>query len=233
MLNDEPKVQFVVSESLTRIVSLKKRLDYLMFIFLTTIVFAINFKKDFKDTSFFMGLVIKDDVYYHIVIAIILTILFTIIGSHLIEYCMKRSRLDKLFQDKGYFETDYEISRTIIPTSFYEFMYSQYYHRVYSESEDVKKDKLRILSSYILLFSFFLSHFLSVLHLYIGIENKLLALVSICFILGIDILCYVEFIKSLGKAKKELGEIILKRIIEVLIPSLIILLIFLFFFFNV
>ncbi|MHB1147486.1 MAG: hypothetical protein ACYC01_07825 [Lutibacter sp.] len=233
MLDKEIKNEFVITELLNRIVNLKKRLDQLMFIFLFTLVFAIYNQTKFDSINIFMGLIIKDDMSYHIIISLVLTILFAMIGSHLIEYCAKRARIDSRLIDDNYFEKDYEISRTIIPTSFYEFMYGLFYPSKYKniENEDIKDDPLRVLSSYALLLSFYIGHLFSFIHLFIAFENKFISATIILVIATLLFFLYKEFVKSLTKANDNLGLVILKMIKYILV--LFVLLTLLFIIFNV
>jgi len=222
MIKVKKNGEFVINELLSRIVNLKNRLDRLMFLFIVISIFAYLNQQNFKEINVFGWLVIKEDSTYHIVITIVLTVLFSMIGSHLIEYVAKRSRIDSLLVNDNYFDCDYEVSATIIPTSFYEFMYGLFYPLKYKGSKKVKRDPLRILSSFALLASFFWGHLVCFIHLFLAFNNKWISVLFILLDIILFFFLYREFVKSLSKANGLLGGIILNKIILLLIPFIII-----------
>ncbi|QNJ96898.1 hypothetical protein ALE3EI_0311 [Constantimarinum furrinae] len=199
-MNDE----FIIKELLDRIVNLKKRIDRLFFLLITAIIFAIANLKDFKDIDI-GGIIISDDTKYHLIMWVILSVLFGMIGAHLIDYVTKRSELDKLLNthsnENG---RDSVTSRQLIPGSFFEFIYML----------KPKSERLRYVSIYGLLCCLFFGHFFGLRHLYIALEDySSIGVVAVIVSLSMYLLHYVVFIKSIKKAKNDLGNLLLKHLL--------------------
>jgi uncharacterized protein YneF (UPF0154 family) len=194
--------EFIVKELLDRIVALKKRLDRLFFLLITAIIFAIANLTGFNDIDI-GGVIISDDIKYHLIMWVILSVLFGMIGAHLIDYVVKRSELDKLLENAPSVNRG-NISKRLIPGSFFEFVYML----------SVKSDGLKYLSVYGLLICLFLGHYMGILHLYFAFENNpVYALIFIGCSLLIYSLHYMVFIRSLTKGRKDLGKLILRHLL--------------------
>lgn len=209
---------------LDRIIELKKRLDKLIFLFITTFCFAYLNLKNVIDEKLVevkaIGIEITDIHFYSFTIGLILTVLFAMIGSHLIEYTIKRSQLDsKLSNGRDKFK-DYNISKTIIPSSFYEFMYTLYCYQ----------DNLRLLSVFTLFNCFFIGHVVAFFHYFFVFKDKTVSVILVLVIVVVHTLLYVEFVKSIKRANKLLGKIIKEKIfgytVKFVLLSLILILIF-------
>jgi hypothetical protein len=204
---------FVISQLVERILNLKKRLDRLVFMFIVVIVFGFLYTSDFKNKEVLGVFTVKDDMIYHVGLTLLLSILFAIIGSHLIEYVRKRSKInERLINNKSFFTSNSNektsldiISETLIPVSFYEYLFrldSNYY----------KKDSLRFLSVFVLFVTFFSSHTISIVHLFLSIKNLYIVFPLIFLIVVILFLLYKEFVNSITNANNLLGKKI-KRVI--------------------
>lgn len=200
---EDKKKEFIVTKLLERILGLKNRLDKLVFLYIAVFLFAmIKYKAD-SDNFIrieMIGLQTDSIIFYHLVIAITITILFAIIGSHLIEYAIKRSELNTRLSNDFY--NDYMISKTIIPTSFYEFMYSLYCYQ----------DPLRKGSTFILFGCFFLGHTIACFHLSQISEDTMFVVFIIFIFITIHVALYNEFANSWERANSLLGKIIKDKI---------------------
>jgi hypothetical protein len=158
---------------------------------------------------------------YHGIVAISSLVLFGIIGSHFIEYIIKRNMIDKelkvdpFFKGKRWREEkekmDVEngneklliISSMIAPSSFYEFFYTLY----------LTARNLRGAAAVVLLLVFLLSHAVAYFH-----TIQLDILYYIPEVLGILLhiiyfFLYREFLKSIHRTKEKLYEMIIKPLI--------------------
>lgn len=201
--------KFRIEQNLSRIVSLKNRLDVLMFSLGLTTVFAFFYQDcDFGHAEIF-GLDIQhNDPYYHFSIAILLMVIFGLIGSHLIEYVNKRYTYDKLVSELKLQSST--VSETI-PGSFYEFIYI-----VKKFSFKNILQELAILAIFTL---FFTSHLIGFTHIISRLCIDTLWTILIGFLLILILISlYVGFISSMKQAKKKLAKQ-LKYRIWIFIPA--------------
>ena len=199
-LEKDKSEEFIISKSLERIVNLKKRIDRLIFLYISVTVFGIANFKCFKEISVLGGLNINNNWMYHLGIAATLIVIYGLIGSHLIEYVIKRKSLDDLLINNDFFKADnqFDVSKTIIPSSIYEYMYS------WDIYDDIRKDALRKISVGILYMSFFIGHALIFSHLFlINIPIIFKVILAIGILIGLVQLSR-EFLNSVGRARKEL-----------------------------
>lgn len=197
---------FIVERLLDRIATLKKRIDRLLFLYITFILFGAIYRSGFKEVDFIWNIKITTGNFYHLIITVALTIIFALIGSHLIEYSVKRNILDKILIGNKSFKDKGDISKTLIPGSFYEFMYSlDFYKRL---------DLLRELSAILILFCLYSGHYVALKHLsYVDVNAQYIVTLSIW---GLSILMashYFVFVKSHARAREKLGIAILWRVI--------------------
>ena len=143
------KDQFIIETLVDRISSLKRGTDRLLTLYIFIILYAIIHTQDFGQINLVLELDFNSDDgdLYHLTIVGLLTLIFSLIGFHLIEYAVKREELDIRFlnihksdvgdkvedMSKEEAERRYnEVSKTMIPSSMYEIMYSL---DIYSKSE--------------------------------------------------------------------------------------------------
>lgn len=213
--------EFLLEKNLERIVSTKNRLDALMISLVLATVFAFFYRDCTFEHAQIFGLDISHhDPYYHYSIAILLTTIFGLVGSHFIEYVAKRSSYDELVKTKSVsFD---KVIKSTVPGSFYEFTYQL--------TNFKKNDKLRELAVGVLLSLFFASHYIAFLHIIErfdeqSVQSIFILIVSITVLISL----YFGFVKSMGKSKKKLNKHVTKRIIAWLIVVLTLSLIFNFF----
>ena len=201
-LEKDKSEDFIISKSLDRIVNLKKRIDRLVFLYIFVCVFGIANFIDFAEIKILGALIISDNAMYHVGIVLVLTTLFGLIGSHLIEYTVKRDELDdRLIETKTFEESkEFDISKTIIPSSIYEYMYTLVIY------ERERKDWLREISVGVLFVCFFVGHGLSITHLILPFMHWGYGLGISIIILSLLIALYNEFLKSVTRARENLGK---------------------------
>lgn len=233
-LEKDKSEEFIISKLLERIVNLKKRIDRLVFLFISAFVFGIVNFSEFNEINIF-SITIKESSLYHLGLAIVLTMIFALIGSHLIEYCVKREELDKRFlgdevwgklktatdenreaiKKEVSIKQHFQISKTMIPSSIYEYMYSL---DLYQKAKEY--DLLRDASVVVLFLSFFVGHAVSFYHLFLvpnhwDIELTSKIIVGVVFVLIALIILYLlyrEFLKSVSETSKDLGEKLRRRV---------------------
>lgn len=210
-MNQEELTKFKLEQNLNRIVALKNRLDVLLVSLAISTAFAFFYNNcEFGHAEIF-GLDIRHkDPYYHYSIAALLILIFGIVGSHLIEYVVKRSEYDKITLELY----RRNISIETIPNSFYEYLYNL---KPWKEN-----DKPQEVGLFCMLILFYLSHFIAVIHILgILIENLISAIFMLALIIPIIILLYYSFVTSVIKYAGNLKNEVLYRIIRYLIPSVI------------
>lgn len=213
--------EFLLEKNLERIVSTKNRLDALMITLVLATVFAFFYRNCTFEHAQIFGLDISHhDPYYHYSIAILLTTIFGLVGSHFIEYVAKRSSYDELVKTKSVsFD---KVIKSTVPGSFYEFTYQL--------TNFKKNDKLRELAVGVLLSLFFASHYIAFLHIIERFDEQSVQSIFILIVsISVLISLYFGFVKSMGKSKKKLNKHVTKRIIVWLIVVLTLSLIFNFF----
>lgn len=197
--------EFLLEKNLERIVSTKNRLDALMISLVLATVFAFFYRDCTFEHAQIFGLdITHHDPYYHYSVAILLTTIFGLVGSHFIEYAVKRSTYDELVKTKSASFDD--VIKSTVPGSFYEFTYQL--------TKFKKNDKLRELAVGVLIIAFFASHYIAFLHIIERFDEqsvKSILILSVSVIVLISL--YIGFIKSMGKAKKKLEKQVTKRII--------------------
>ncbi|PTX63562.1 hypothetical protein C8N46_101163 [Kordia periserrulae] len=227
--NQEVSKEFFLENLISRIISVKKRLDYLVFILVVVTFFGLYFMNVVPKKFIFFELDGLNPSVYHGVIAVSLLVVFGILGSHFIEYVLKRNMIDKelkfnpFFKGKRWREERKDmnvekgneklliVSSTVAPSSFYEFFYTL----------DLTLRNLRSTASIVLLFVFFLSHAVAYFHIlklqfHFGITEGLGVLLFVCYAL-----LYVEFIKSIKRIKKRLYEVIAKPLLYISIAYVV------------
>lgn len=196
----------MLEHNIDRIVSTKKRLDVLMLSLALTTAFAFFYRDcEFGHAELFGLKITHQEPYYHFSIAVVLLIVFGLVGSHFIEYMAKRGAYDELLQSLNEQHTNMIIKSTV-PNSFYEFTYML---------KDFKtNDKLRELAIGVLLCTFYISHFIALIHIWERIDlqttQSVFFLISISLIL---IALYIGFITSAEKSRKGLGKQVRQRVI--------------------
>jgi hypothetical protein len=226
---EEVSKEFFLENLINRIISVKKRLDYLIFILLVLTSFAMYYLTDVPKKFIFFQLDGLDASVYHGIIAISSLVLFGIIGSHFIEYIIKRNMIDKelkvdpFFKGKRWREEKEKmeveegneklliISSMMAPSSFYEFFYTL----------SLTARNLRGTAAVVLLLLFLLSHAVAYFHI-IQLEIKYF----IPEVLGvlwyvIYFFLYREFVKSIYRRKEKLYEMIIKPLIYIFITHCI------------
>lgn len=166
---------YFVETVTTQIAETKKRLDRLMFLLiLMSAVGAIYYKKPPESFNFLISKITPEG--YHLGIIFGLLGVFALIGSKFIDYITKRRKIDDYLLNNHFLILNYKaayvpypeetsneqieinklhyISRTVVPSSFYEFFYTSYFS---------KKD-LRLPSVIVLMSIFMISHAVSVIH---------------------------------------------------------------------
>lgn len=209
---------FQLEKNLERIVSTKNRLDALMI----SLVLATTFAFFYRDCTFehaqIFGLdITHHDPYYHYSIALLLITIFGLVGSHFIEYVLKRSTYDKLVQSEN---VDFnEMIKSTVPGSFYEFTYQL--------TKFKKNDPLRELAVGVLLSIFFASHYIAILHIIERFQEQSTKSIIILIVCGVVLIgLYYGFVKSMGKSKKKLDKQVAQRIIAWIIIIAIVSVIF-------
>lgn len=218
-LEKDKSEEFIISKSLERIVNLKKRIDRLIFLYISVTIFGIANFDCFEGFSILGGVNIRDNWMYHLGIVISLTIIFGLIGSHLIEYVVKRYELDRRFLGSYRWQivTDEKeksrkkilekqlrkdqfniISKTMIPSSIYEYLY------VLNIYNKIRKDWTRNISIVLLFICFFIGHGLSVSHLLLIDMFFALKILGIILILVALFMLYRVFVKSVGRIDEKL-----------------------------
>ncbi|WP_046743665.1 hypothetical protein [Kordia zhangzhouensis] len=215
---EEVSKAFFLENLISRVMNVKKRLDYLIFILLMITCFGLYFMKQVPKDFIFFKLDSINASVYHGVMAGVLLIIFGIIGSHLIEYIIKRKLIDKELQEESFFkgkrwreeqkkmdvkEGDEKymiISSMIAPSSFYEFFYTL----------DLTRKNLRAIAPIVLGLSFFLSQAVAYFHV-IQVEAPRVISEGFGILLFIGyLLLYCQFLSSLRDNKKRLYDSIIK-----------------------
>lgn len=213
--------EFFLENLISRVISVKKRLDYLIFILLVLTGFAMYYMTKTPQKFIFFELDGLDTSVYHGIVAISSLVLFGIIGSHFIEYILKRNIIDKelkvdsFFKEKRWREENESmnlekgneklliISSMIAPSSFYEFFYTSY----------LTIKNLRGIAAIILLFVFLVAHAVAYFHLIqLEIPYFIPEVLGVLFF-TILFLLYREFVKSVRRIKEKLYEMIIKPLV--------------------
>jgi len=221
--NQEVSKEFFLENLISRVISVKKRLDYLIFIFLVVTCFAMYYSNEAPKKFIFFELEDIDNSFYHGIVAISLVVLFGIIGSHFIEYILKRKMIDKELKSEPFFKgkrwreerknMDVEngneklliISSMITPSSFYEFFYTL----------NLTLKNLRGAAVVVLFLLFLLSHTVAYFHI-IQLEiDYYIPEVLGGILFGILFLLYREFVLSIKRVKEELYEMIIRPLVGI------------------
>lgn len=199
-LEKDKSEEFIISKLLERIINLKKRIDRLVFLYISVTVFGIANFKCFKEISILGGLAISDSMLYHIGVVLSLVILFALIGSHLIEYVVKRNELDNRLVNNDVFKQNnkFDISKTIVPSSIYEYMYTR----------GIYDDFLRKLSVIVLFLCFFIGHGVSFVHLWLPYMPLCFSVIISAIIFAVLVTLYYVFLESVGRARLQLKKIL-------------------------
>ncbi len=212
-LNSE---EYFVQTVTTQISETKKRLDRLMFLLiLMSAIGAIYYKNPPESFNFLISKITP--LGYHLGIIFGLLGVFALIGSKFIDYITKRKKIDDyLLNDQfliqnyrtGYMPFSEEISeeeielnklhyisRTVVPSSFYEFFYTLF----------ISKKDLRLPSVIVLMGIFMFAHAVSIVHV-VGICDGFYEYVG-TVLLGIAyIVLYTGFISSIRKYRVKLAN---------------------------
>ncbi len=210
-LNSE---EYFVLTVTTQILETKKRLDRLVFLLiLITAIGAIYYKNPPESFNFLVSKITPFG--YHLGIIFGLLGLFAVIGSKFIDYIIKRRKIDNYLLHDVFLIQNYKeeyvlfpeeasekeiitnklhyISRTVIPSSFYEFFYTLF----------ISKKDLRLPSVIVLMCIFMSAHAVSIVHVVTICEGNYEYLGAIGMIV-----CYVVFysgfLSSIKKYRVEL-----------------------------
>lgn len=212
-LNSE---EYFVQTVTTQISETKKRLDRLVFLLiLMSAIGAIYYKNPPESFNFLVSKVTPQG--YHLGIIFGLLGVFALIGSKFIDYITKRRKIDDYLLNDHFLNQNYKtgytpfleeisddeialnklhyISRTVIPSSFYEFFYTLF----------ISKKHLRYPSAIILMGIFMFAHAVSIIHI-VGICEGNIEYVA-AILLGIFYaVLYYGFINSIRKYREKLAN---------------------------
>ena len=206
----DKREDFIISNLLERIISSGKKLDRLIIIYLSIILFeGLQFDLKFFSVSNILEhiSISLGKTLYTIVISISLLLVFGLIGSKLIEYILKREILDNMLMIDNTNEERLRISSTIIPSSFYEYLYTLV---IYSK---VRTDNLRHTAVYCLFAVFLSGHCFSFI-LITGLDmNLYVKTIFMIFYSTALLSLYFTFIKSVKRVQNELGKRLRKYVL--------------------
>lgn len=217
-IKEEISKEFYIENLIARVISVKKRLDYLIFILLIITCFALYYLNEVPENFILFELKGIDETAYHIIISLIILFTYAIIGSHFIEYVVKRNLIDKELKKDDFFknkrwrrETEnmnveegqeklLVISSMVAPSSLYEYYYTLF----------VTAKNLRGVAVFVLLLAFFCSHAVAYLHL-IQIEAPYyIPEIAGCLLSLAYFLLSREFMLSSKRRNEKLYEVTIK-----------------------
>ncbi|WP_298418291.1 hypothetical protein [uncultured Kordia sp.] len=205
---------YFVETVTTQIIETKKRLDRLVFLLiLFSAVGAIYYKEPPEGLNIVVSKITPFG--YHLGISFGLLGIFALIGSKFIDYITKRKKIDDYLLNNDFLISNYKlsyipypdeptpnqieinklhyISRTVVPSSFYEFFYTLFFS---------KKD-LRLPSVYVLMTIFMISHAVSIIHAVQVFEGDFDFLAAIVLFAVYTVL-YGGFLNSIKKYREAL-----------------------------
>ncbi|WP_046757134.1 hypothetical protein [Kordia jejudonensis] len=212
-LNSE---EYFVQTVTTRIVETKKRLDRLVFLLiLISAIGAIYYKNPPESFNFLVSKITP--LGYHLGIVFGLLGVFALIGSKFIDYIIKRRKIDDYLLQNHFLLENYKrnfipfpeeiseneielnklhyISRTVVPSSFYEFFYALF----------IAKKDLRFQSAMVLIAIFMFAHAVSIIHA-IRICEGNWKFGAVAFLGIAYFVLYVGFINSIRKYREKLAD---------------------------
>lgn len=198
--------EYILDKAINKVYNARLRLDRLVFMLIIVSIFGIIIgyyppeEDKYKISIMGADLSIPRQTF-SIIIAVVLTGIFTVIGSNLIDYIRKRSLLDK-YAEKIFPDIDEkERNDILVHTSFYEFMYRL----------DTFIGELRLPASLLILTIFYFSHFVAIFQVFncFGKENPISYVVSVALVLYFFQL-YKTFVRSIIKTKDKLGKLMIK-----------------------
>lgn len=213
METGDAREQYILDKILDKILSIRTRLDRLIFILLAfSLVGIANIKPPTGDGLLSYIDIVIPEKHYNITIALVLLGTFAMIGSQLIDYIRKRHLLD-IYAGKYLTEIgSEERSDILVPASFYDFMYEL----------DLMVKNLRLHASLVLLLIFYFSHFVAFLHLLYVTEDLWATTGLFAFFITVYLLCYRTFVMSIPPEKPRLRWIIRTSIFALLGVSLLV-----------
>lgn len=212
-LNSE---EYFVQTVTTQISETKKRLDRLVFLLiLMSAIGAIYYKNPPESFNFLVSKITPQG--YHLGIIFGLLGVFALIGSKFIDYITKRKKIDDYLLNDHFLNQNYKtgyvpfleeisdgeielnklhyISRTVVPSSFYEFFYTLF----------ISKKHLRLPSVIVLMGIFMFAHAVSIVHV-VRICDGVYEYIG-AISLGIAyIVLYSGFIGSIRKYREKLAD---------------------------
>lgn len=211
--------EYILDKTISTVSSIRVRLDRLVFILivisLAGILVGIYPPENGKVIIEFFGTPMPVPHYViNVSITMILTAVFTLIGSSLIDYIRKRSLLESYANEFLPEISAEERADILVHASFYEFMYEL----------DIFKKELRQPASLFLLFIFYSSHGVAIFQIFncLGGKNPYAYLISAGLLVYFFAL-YRTFVRSTIKSKASLGNVMVNLLWKSLLVTIAIL----------
>ncbi|WP_430409899.1 hypothetical protein [Kordia sp.] len=212
-LNSE---EYFVETVTIQVSETKKRLDRLVFLLiLMSAIGAIYYKKPPESFNFLVSEITP--LGYHLGIIFGLLGVFALIGSKFIDYITKRRKIDDYLYKNHFLAENYKtgyvpfpeevsdeeiafnklhyISRTVVPSSFYEFFYTLF----------ISKKDLRLPSAIALMSIFMFAHAVSVVHV-MQICDGMYDYVGAIVLGALYVVLYAGFLSSIRKYRAKLAD---------------------------
>ena len=217
--------EFFLENLISRVISVKKRLDYLIFILVVVTCFGMYYRDTAPKKFILFELEVIDDSIYHILLSLILLVVYGIIGSHFIEYVLKRNIIDKELKTASFFKNkrwrnEYDkmnveegneklliISSMIAPSSLYEFFYTL----------SLTSKNLRGVAPFVLLFVFLSSYSVGYIHIIqLDLDYYIAEVLGVLLLMAFFLLSR-EFVMSVKRIKEKLYDSFIKPLLIILI----------------
>ena len=191
--------EYILDKATNTVSSIRIRLDRLIFILLIVSLYGLILSFSTKaEITVPLGVEVPiPREAFSLLIAVVLTGIFTLIGATLIDYIRKRSLLEIYAKDVLPEIPEDEQADILVHASFYEFMYEL----------DIYKGELRLPASLLLLLIFYFSHGIAILQIFncFGGDNPIPYLITLVLLAYFSAL-YRTFVRSAIKSKASLGN---------------------------
>ena len=212
-LNSE---EYFVETVTTQISETKKRLDRLVFLLiLMSAIGAIYYDNPPESFNFLISEITP--LGYHLGIIFGLLGVFALIGSKFIDYITKRKKIDDYLVSNSFLIQNYKtgyvpfteeasaneielnklhyVSRTVVPSSFYEFFYTLF----------ISRKDLRFPSAIVLMGIFMFAHAVSIVHVFRVCEGNY-KYAAVVLVGALYAILYSGFISSIRKYREKLAD---------------------------